>query len=474
MNQIQLYEDAINTWASREHKGCGTILVPPPFVDKALVLRVLQKIYIAHPLAKCLIVCEKWNERQELIEYITNQEDIDNNNEFKKLINDKFLKIYTTTVTNRIPYFDTFYLTIFYRPLSYTNTANPFILGKSKFKLVVFNQYPNSELYNQITQACPMLTCFEQHDVDRVRTTLPVEESRIGVELPEGSEAERLLRYYDEYISTSISIFGSFDVMEQCRQGNASINVSSAQICQQIAEENGWNDHLDMSADINRQLDELFNPGNIRERASKTYEIIRDRNNFLSDYEGKFEQIYKIIKENEDKSILVINKRGDFANKVTDYINKTEGRVICGNHHPKIESLPAVDIDGKPLFYKSGDRKGERKFMGEQYQKSLNEKLFNLGRIRVLSLNNKPDKDLQVTADIIIITSPQCEEIKNYLYRLSNLYVSAEKLKLYTIYVKNSIEEQRLSNKTLSENHTLINEINTNIYENNSQFVIVE
>ena len=60
--------------------------------------------------------------------------------------------------------------------------------------------------------------------------------------------------------------------------------------------------------------------------------------------------------------------------------------------------------------------------MAAQAQKTYNEHMFNQNKIRVLSTNNAPDKELAVDVDIIIITSPQCESIKSYMYRMSHLH----------------------------------------------------
>ena len=162
------------------------------------------------------------------------------------------------------------------------------------------------------------------------------------------------------------------------------------------------------------------------------------------------------------EKILIINKRGDFANLVTTYLNTNSENVICGNHHDKVENIPAVDDDGNPIYYKSGPKKGERRYMAAQAQKTYNEKAFNTGKLNVLSVNNSPDKDLFIDVDVIIITSPQCESLKNYMYRLSNVSFNRNKLKLYTLYIKNSIEEKMLTNKERTRHHIILNNCKNN------------
>jgi hypothetical protein len=104
-------------------------------------------------------------------------------------------------------------------------------------------------------------------------------------------------------------------------------------------------------------------------------------------------------------------------------------------------------------------------------QKTYNEFRFNNNIINVLSTNNAPDKDLQIPVDIIILTSPECEEIKSYLYRLSNITYPNNEIQLYTLYIMNTAEETKLNNKDVSNNHEIINNSNN---ENISDFIVVD
>lgn len=95
--------------------------------------------------------------------------------------------------------------------------------------------------------------------------------------------------------------------------------------------------------------------------------------------------------------------------------------------------------------------------------------LFNKGTINILSTNNSPDKKLNINVDIIIITSPQCELIKNYLYRLSDIHIP-NIIKLYTLYCVGTTEEKLLNERKLDKNHTIIE--NNDLDENNFDFVV--
>lgn len=470
MDSTKIFENAINHW--RDNKGIGTALIPPPLNDKIMILGVLQRLYSKNPDMISLIVVNNFTERSELIEFVTTQEDEENNKEFKKLIADKKIKIFTTNFIEGDKFNMRVNVMIVYHCEEIGNNMYR-LLSNSKFKLVVLNRLSlsNSDI-TKLYAVCPLLSDFKQNEIDSLRTSTPVEEMRIGIDFPADSKELKLLQYYDEFIATSINIFGSFDNLQYARVGYAKANISAAQFCYNLALENGWNEHLDMSIELNIKIDELYNPASIRERASQTYDIIRNRAKLLTNYNAKLDEILKIVIDNPDKHILIINKYGEFAAKVTDFVNNMLQKELCGNYHDKVEPTPASDIYGNPIYIKSGKDKGKRRMMSYQAQKTYNEQRFNLGLINVLSTNNTPDKNLCIPVDIIIITSPLCEDIESYIYRLSNVTYTTNIIKLYTLYVKNSIEEKKLETKQISETHILIDNGEKNI--ENFDFVVVD
>ena len=467
-NPGEIFENAINHW--RDEKGIGTAIIPTPLNDKLMVLGVLQRIYARSPTINSVIITNSFSERQNIIEFLTQQENAEENNkEFKNLITSGKIKVFTDKFIKSCKIKTYPFLCVWYRPDGACKEILDYV-SKCKFKLVVLNKFlSNYDDVAKLYQVAPLLKDFQQAEVEAIRLSTPVEETQIGVNIPVDSKVYELLKYYDEYVSTSLNIFGSFDIMQQANTGNQQLNISSTQICLQIAQENGWNEHLDMNIEFNLEIDRLYNPNNLKERVSKTYEIIRERSKLLSDFEGKLDVILDIVRENKDKKILIINKRGDFASKVTDFLNDLSDTIICGNYHDKVNNIPAVTFTGQPVYYKSGARKGERKMMGAKAQKTLNVERFNNDLIHVLSTNNSPDKDLAIDVDVVIITSPMCEDIKSYMYRLSKIYFRSKLIKLYSLYCLNTKEQQMIEKKTISDNH---NVKNSNANENYSDFIV--
>lgn len=467
-NPGEIFENAINHW--RDSKGVGTAIIPHPLNDKLMVLGVLQRMYARSPTINTVIITKTFSERQTITEFLTQQENSEENNEeFRSLIASGKIKVFTDKYIKSGKTFGYPLVCIWYRPDEVCHEVLNYV-SRCKFRLIVLNKYMTD--YNDISklyQIAPLLSDFQQAEVEAIRLSTPVEDIQIGIDIPADDNISELLNYYNEYITTSLNIFGSFDIMQQANVGNQQLNVSSTQICYQIAQENGWNEHLDMSVEFNIGIDNLYNPNNLKERASKTYEIIRERAKLLSDYNGKLDIILDIVRKNKGKKILIINKRGEFASIVTEFLNTFSETDICGNYHDKVDNIPAINFKGEPLYYKSGARKGERKMMGAKAQKTLNVEKFNNDFINVLSTNNAPDKDLAINVDVVIITSPMCGDIKSYMYRLSKIYFRSKHVDLYSLYCKNTLEQKMIERKSLSENH---NVKNIYAYENNSDFIV--
>ena len=470
----KMMEDAMCKW--RDNKGIGTFIMPNPIDSRPFILGILQKIYNKDPTFKTLVVVDNWTIRTQFIEYLTTQDCQENNEEFKALIQDKHLVVITRNGVCSDKFHGHGYGLIVIWNLVYYPYKLNIIYRQAKFKLAVLDKLleVNSER-TALYKASPVIGNLTQAEFDELRTSTPVEEELIGIDIPDDSEEYKLLQYYNEYITTSLNIFGSFDIMQQARIGNDKFNISANQICYQIADENGWKPNLDMSVEINIQLDEMFNPTSIKERAVRTYEIIRLRAELLSNYDGKLDVIDKLVHKHENEKILIINKRGAFAHKVTEHLNMMFGAVICGDYHDHVEPIPELDDRGKPVLYKSGAKKGKQRFLGASAQKSRNERLFMNNKLNVLSTGNAPDKDLDADVNIVIITSPQCETIESYMYRLSNVCYPTNKIRLYTIYIKNSLEEKKLQSRKIADTHTIVNKCEKAVViENNSDFIVVD
>lgn len=469
----ELFEQALEEW--RINKGIGTAIIPSNFNDKTLILGILQRVYNQPNFGRTFIITDTFDSRGELIEFLTHQKDSkENNEEFKKLIDNKSIKVVSKNLveSNLFTLNGIFSLVILYHIEEISNPIE-IALRKGKFKLSIVTKLLDDENRNKLYNICPLLNVFKQNEVEAVRLSTPVEEMLMPIEISSEKDV-KALKWYNDYISSSISIFGDLTTMDKARVGDRKTNKSAETICGEIAQSNGWDKNLDMSIEYNRQIDFLFNPNALFERAKNTYKIIRDRVNFLTDYKDKVKVIREIIENNNNKKILIISKRSDFASTISNYLNTNLSEFVCKPFHDKLTPIIELDDYGHFVTYKSGNKAGKPKEIGAQAQCTKYMKMFNDGFIRCLSVSNSPDKRLDINVDIVIITSPLCNTIEEYLYRLDKVKFNSP-VKLYTLYVTNSLEQRQLEERKLSVNHVLFNNIKNNAaYDKNNDVVIVD
>lgn len=471
MTEEQLYLNAVESW--RTNKGKGTFIIPAPLDPLYPLLYILPQLYNKSPTTNVVIVVKDFVDRSKIESYLTSLSDEVWNNSFKNLMLNGKLRIVTPEfIGDNINYLNP-NLVVIYNPNNFLFT-HAGIIEKSKFVLVILTSTAVDEnLYGFYTYA-PPIGNFNQNVVDEVRSNRPVKEWLHGLSVTPDSELDKELTYYNREISTALAIFGNFDNIKYARIGNSDTNCSNMMICDAIARENGWSHDLDMSSEFNQDIDKLYSPNAIKERAENIYNIIRERSIKLSSSKDKLLEVNTIVNNNSDKNILVINKYGDFANLVTDYLNEHSSKQVCANYHDKVDNIPAVDDDGNPILIKSGAKKGHPRLLGVTAQKKLAQKLMNTHKIHVLSCNASPDKNLDVDIDLVIITSPLCDTVENYFYRLSKVRFAKE-VQLYTLYYKGTLEERKLSERTTPPNHTIINASELNVkVDNNNDYCIVD
>lgn len=471
MTEEQVYLNAVDVW--RMNKGIGTFVIPAPFDALRPLLYILPQLYNKSPTTSVVIIVKDFADRSSIESYLTTLNNEVWNNSFRTVIHNGSLRILTTEYAAEHINDYSPLLTIIYNP-SIFHFVHIAMIEKSKFNLVILNKLLDNKTMDDFYTVAPSIGNFSQNVIDEVRTNRPVKECLVGLTITPDTELDKEMNYYNREISTALAIFGNFDNIKYARLGNSATNCSSMMICDAIARTNGWDNHLDMSSEFNRDIDKLYSPSAIKERADSIYNIIRERSTKLASSKDKLSYILDIVNDNLDKNILIINKYGEFANIVTDYLNDKFGKRICANCHDKVDNVPAVDDYGNPILIKSGPKKGKPKLLGVIAQKKLAQKLMNSHKINVISCGASPDKSLDVDIDLVIITSPLCDTIESYFYRLSKVHFSNEVL-LYTLFYKSTLEEKKLEDRSVPANHTIINDFDRNVkVDNNNAYCIVD
>ena len=340
---------------------------------------------------------------------------------------------------------------------------------QSKFTLNVLTEY-NPSLNEEINKVLPIITAnvtFNELCQDRLK--YPVEETHIPVYISD--EDKEQSDKYDKYISSSMSIFGSFENADKCRIGDSVLNISAGEFRYNLAKENGWSETLDTNIEFNKNIDEIYNPNSLFERANTLYNIIRERSNLLTDNNAKIPAIIDIINKHKDKKILIVSKRGEFANLIANYINENT-EYLCGEYHDCIPEQYIKDENGEYITYKSGENKGKRKLFKSKALSTMCLNRFNSSdksfAINLLSIKNSSDIKLKTAIDIVIFTSSVCYSPNDFISRYNNIEFNSNPLISYMIYCNNTIESNKINERLLTNNVKLIEfEKNIQIDEEN-------
>lgn len=344
---------------------------------------------------------------------------------------------------------------------------------ESKFTLSILTK--NIMDNNFINNVRNILPCIDTADLDIAirhdNIYSPVEEHRYGVELSD--DDRELYNKYTDYITTCISIFGDLSNIEKCKKGDDKLGISATDFRNTVAYENGWNENLDTNIPFMKQIDDIYNPNVLFERACTFYTIARQRRDLVCDNDAKFEVIKNICLDNKDKKILIISKRGEYAAKITKYLNENSD-IKCGDYHDCIEDAIAVNDIGIPILVKSGVNKGKPRVIGAQAQSSFNERRFNAGVINVLSIKSASNVKLKIACDIVIFTSSLCDNIIEVKSRFTDVVFNGVPTKTFRVYCNSTIENDKLNKEKENTLFTIINETENNVlYDENSGDIIL-
>ena len=252
-----------------------------------------------------------------------------------------------------------------------------------------------------------------------------------------------LYKQYTRYTNDTISVFGSIEMVNMARSGNSKTNTSATEIRDTIARNNGWSETLDTSQDYNRQIDDIYNPNALYERACNFFNIADKRRKLVIQNEFKLEKILEIIKENNTAKILIVSKNDQFANAVSEYLNQ-EG-YQCGNYHDDIPEQIDIDDNGIPRYIKSGKNAGKMRIIKSKAISSRDEQRFN----------NSID-------------------IESFKTRFRNVKINGIPNKVYYIYSSDTIEENNIKNLQTIPFLTLHNEQEKNaVFDENSNQIIL-
>ena len=456
----QYIQDIVKGFQS--YKGKASVYCLKPFSPEMIVLNVITRFHAKNPNDQIFIVVDSYNTRSAIYNYLKNSGlDLENDYNIKILsntyINAKYRYDYKLIITIGVN--DDIDL------LSFLHKSSTFTLN------IATKNAMNAKTTMAIRTILPFIeTSVSEMVAKQDLIYSPVEGHRIGVNL---SDDDRLL--YDKcttYINQCVSIFGDLNTIDKCKRGDIKNNISAAEVRNTIAISNGWSDTLDTSLEFYKQLDELYNPNNLYERACNFFAIAKQRRDLVTDNNAKLTEIAKICQEHKDKNILIVSKRGEYAAIVSNYLKGFD--VHIGDYHDQIPNQIATDINGNIIITKTGKDKGKPKVIGHQAISTLNEQLFNNNTINVLSIKNSSNPKLKIAIDIVIFTTPLCDNIFELRGRFTNITFNNVPTTIYYVYCNNTIEQVNINKQKESSIYKIIDDTENNISynENNGDIIL--
>lgn len=439
------------------NKGKGSVYCFPPLKFEDLVAEVIAKYRYKRPNAQILVVVDIFIQRLKIIEKL-------------RSVNIDFgdIKILTKEyIKDSANYCQNFIIAV--------DVKDYFIISKfhnsSQFTLAIYTSNPmNNQFIIDVRGILPEINAnvgTNEIIFDRIKT--PIKEYRIGVDFSDDDLS--LYNKYNNYIKEAVAVFGNFDNIQKCRVGDAATNMSAADFREQLAYNNGWNKNLDTTIEFNKQIDNIYNPNILYEKANTIYNITRERANLMTDNKNKLAEILKIITGHYNERIIIICKRGEFANVVFNFINNNT-EFSCGAYHDDIESTYLYDDNGNVITYKSGENKGKPKPFCARKLSSLSLEKFNNGQLNILIVKNNLPQDISTKTDVVIFTSPLCMDNDTFILKYINIELP-NPIVFYQLFMNGSVEYNKLSQRQLKSNVTLIEETKNIEFDEESGDIIL-
>lgn len=432
----------------QKNKGKGSIFLPKAVNIYPLIFSVVVTIKNKTPDCNILIVTNDYKQRENVINSFSIIEDKDK----LEFYTDKVTVLTKSFAKVQYYHYNEYYLAISLGLNAIEDIQKIVDIERvSKFTLCILTEnLMNTQFTTKVREILPdIITNVSAVEARKAIVFSPVEEIRCPVYLSDKDNTK--YQEYTNYIKDSMSIFGDIETVNKCRQGDTKNKISAIDVRLKLAQENGWSYDLDTTVEFMKNIDNLYNPNVILERAEVIYNTIRSRRDLLLNNECKLEEIKNVLENeiDENTNVIIISKTGEFARKITEYLNSYFGDNYCADYHDCIPDGYITDENGDIIKYKSGKQKGQPKIFKSQAISTLNLQSFNSGHIKVLSIKNSSSIDLKTTCNTIILTSSLIDDIIKIRTRFVNINFG-DNTRVYRLYCKNTIEETELLNEQLN------------------------
>lgn len=413
----------LTAWS--KNNGQGTLHYTMQFGKTYVGIKLIKTVYNKNPLAKVIvlvpneIVKKNWNyyiaahlnDTPALVEVIT----------FHRLINmvkTKELLDCSVLIIDEIHKIVTPEIYICVLKIN------------QKFVLGLTGTYPtNIEDKKKIDAIAPVIDVITEQEAIANGWVAPFMEYNYMLEFTE----EDKLQYYSlsKPINETLQLFytsaktlntffnfeifkNDYEVIESCIRGVVfQANIYSEQktrfegysIRAVLANVKGWDKNLNLSGELEQQINHYWSPEAIEHRCKEFLILVRNRNNLMIMHPLKLQAVTDIVQKFK-KPTIVFNESTDFADLIAQSINRLQDDDLTATvYHSYLNSRPLRDENGEYYRYKSGAKKGEIKLFGKDTLKAEAIEGFKRGHYKVISTAKALDVGLSVPNIEFVITT---------------------------------------------------------------------
>ena len=208
----------------------------------------------------------------------------------------------------------------------------------------------------------------------------------------------------DDEISTIKGIHNKFHLIAACNTGqgvkeNGRVTPYPPQYFRkELAYLCGWNENLDTSIEVFRDIEDNYSPGAIGDAANACMRVMHSRKALLVNNDDKTNFIVDLITNNKNKSIIVYNESWNAYDNIAQKLN-TLG-IRNGNIHNYVKGTVLHDDNGHVIQ----TAKGDTKLFGKTGVRKHYIRQFNDCIINVLCIANKQPDTIPIQhCDLIIL-----------------------------------------------------------------------
>ena len=205
-----------------------------------------------------------------------------------------------------------------------------------------------------------------------------------------------------------------------------------------------------MRLEVNRQINDLWNPTKIVGYAKKLLNAIRDRKSLLQTCQSKYEATKKLVDKFDKVKTIIFSESTDFADNVAKLL-ETKHKVVVYHSNIKTVIKPSPKT-GKPI------KVGKTRLKREATESIRN------GKARIIVTAKSLDKGFDVVDLRFGITASGTQNPTQYKQRggrvkrkeTEQIFSDCTVL-LVNLYIINTQDEKWLKNRQMNAVHSIIN-----------------